>query len=81
MAQSTFHTSKSSWRTNHSSITANLRTEQENPMWYGNTKSLLESIVRGLETEPPQSDAEWQVQTDLVQACLAEMVEMRSVRR
>src|SRR5260370_33162886 len=45
-------------------------------MWYGNTKKLLESIVRGLETEPPQSDAEWQAQTDLVQACLAEMVEM-----
>src|SRR5260370_14592180 len=45
-------------------------------MWYVNTKNLLESIVRGLETDPPQSDAEWQVQTDLVQACLAEMVEM-----
>jgi hypothetical protein len=45
-------------------------------MWYGNTKRLLESIVRGLETEPPQSDAEWQAQTDLVQACLAEMIEM-----
>jgi hypothetical protein len=45
-------------------------------MWYGNTKRLLESIVRGLETEPPQSDAEWQAQTDLVHACLAEMVEM-----
>ena len=46
------------------------------PMWYGNTKSLLESIVRGLRTEAPQNDAEWQAQTDLVQACLAEMVEM-----
>ena len=45
-------------------------------MWYGNTKNLLESIVRGLKTEPPQNDAEWQAQTDLVQACLAEMVEM-----
>ena len=45
-------------------------------MWYGNTKSLLESIVRGLRTEPPQDDAEWQSQTDLVQTCLAEMVEM-----
>ena len=45
-------------------------------MWYGNTKNLLESIVRGLKTEPPQNDAEWQAQTDLVQACLAEMAEM-----
>ena len=45
-------------------------------MWYGNTKHLLESIVRGLNTEPPQNDAEWQAQTELVQACLTEMVEM-----
>ena len=45
-------------------------------MWYGNTKSLLESIVRRLRTEAPQDDAEWQAQTELVQACLAEMVEM-----
>jgi hypothetical protein len=45
-------------------------------MWYGSTKSLLESIVRCLKTEAPQDDAEWQAQTDLVQACLAEMVEM-----
>src|ERR1022692_2938829 len=45
-------------------------------MWYGNTKSLLESIVRGLRTEAPQNDAAWQAQTDLVQVCLAEMVEM-----
>ena len=52
------------------------RTEQENPMWYGNTKNLLESIVRGLNTEPPQNEAEWQAQTELVQACLTEMVEM-----
>jgi hypothetical protein len=52
------------------------RTEQENPMWYGNTKNLLESIVRGLKTQPPQDDAEWQAQTDLVQGCLAEMAEM-----
>jgi hypothetical protein len=52
------------------------RTEQENSMWYGNTKSLLESIVRGLNTEPPQDDAEWQAQTELVQVCLTEMVEM-----
>ena len=45
-------------------------------MWYGNTKNLLESIVRGLKNEPPQNDAEWQAQEDLVQGCLAEMVEM-----
>ena len=45
-------------------------------MWYGSTKSLLESIIRWLKTEPPQDDAEWQAQTDVVQACLAEMVEM-----
>jgi hypothetical protein len=45
-------------------------------MWYTSTKSLLESIVRGLKTEPPQNDAEWHAQTELVQACLTEMVEM-----
>jgi hypothetical protein len=45
-------------------------------MWYGNTKNLLESIFRGLKTKPPQNDAEWQAQTDLVQGCLAEMAEM-----
>ena len=45
-------------------------------MWYGNTKNLLESIVRGLKTQPPQDDAEWQAQTDLVQGCLAEVAEM-----
>ena len=45
-------------------------------MWYGNTKNLLESIVRGLRTEAPQNDAEWQAQTDLVQACLTEMAEL-----
>ena len=52
------------------------RAEQENSMWYGNTKSLLESIVRGLQTEPPQNEAEWRTQTELVQGCLAEMAEM-----
>ena len=45
-------------------------------MWYGNTKTQLESIVRRLKTEAPQDDAEWQAQTDVVQACLVEMVEM-----
>ena len=43
-------------------------------MFYGNTKTLLESIVRGLKTEPPQNEAEWQAQTELVQGCLSEMV-------
>jgi hypothetical protein len=45
-------------------------------MWYGNTKNLLESVVRWLRTEAPQADSEWQAQTDVVQACLEEMVEM-----
>jgi hypothetical protein len=45
-------------------------------MWYGSTKSSLESIVRGLKNEPPQNDAEWQAQTYPLQACLTEMVEM-----
>jgi hypothetical protein len=45
-------------------------------MWYGNTKSVLESIVRWLSTDPSKNDAEWQAHTDLFQSCLAEMVEM-----
>ena len=45
-------------------------------MWYGNTRNQLASIVRRLKAEAPQDDAEWQVQTELVQSCLAEMVEM-----
>ena len=45
-------------------------------MWYGNTKNLLESVVRRLKTDAPQDDADWQAQTELVQTCLAEMVEM-----
>jgi hypothetical protein len=45
-------------------------------MWYGSTKNLLESIVRWLRTERSQGDATWQSHTELVQACLAEMVEM-----
>jgi hypothetical protein len=55
-----------------------LEQKAENPpMWYGSTKSLLESIVRWLRTEAlaPQDDTEWQAQTDLVQVCLTEMVE------
>jgi hypothetical protein len=42
-------------------------------MWYGSTKNLLESVVRGLKNEPPQNDAEWQAQADLVQGCLADV--------
>jgi hypothetical protein len=45
-------------------------------MYYGNTKTLMESIVRWLRTEGSHDDADWQAQTDLAQACLAEMVEM-----
>lgn len=45
-------------------------------MWYGNTRNLLESSVRRLKNDAPQDDADWQAQTELVQACLAEMVEM-----
>ena len=45
-------------------------------MFYRNTKSLLESIVRTLQSEPPENEAEWLTQTELVQGCLAEMVEM-----
>src|ERR1039458_1716237 len=29
-----------------------VRKAENSPMWYGNTKNLLESIVRGLNTEP-----------------------------
>jgi hypothetical protein len=45
-------------------------------MFYGNTKSLLESIVRKLQSEPPENDAEWQAQTELVQGCLSEMMDL-----
>jgi hypothetical protein len=45
-------------------------------MWYGSTKTLLESIVRQLRIEAPHDDAEWQAQTDLLQTCLAEMTQM-----
>jgi hypothetical protein len=45
-------------------------------MWYGGTKTLLESIVRRLEADPPHDDVEWQAQIDAVQACLEEMIEM-----
>jgi hypothetical protein len=45
-------------------------------MFYSNTKTLLESIIRWLRADALHDDAEWQAQTELVQACLAEMVEM-----
>ena len=45
-------------------------------MWYGNTKTLLENIVRKLKAQTPEDDAEWQAQTDVVQGCLEEMVAM-----
>ena len=45
-------------------------------MFYGNTKSLLESVIRWLKTEAAEDEAAWQAQTDLVQTCLSEMVEL-----
>lgn len=45
-------------------------------MFYGSTKSLLESVIRWLRTEALHDDAEWHVQTELVHAYLAEMMEM-----
>jgi hypothetical protein len=45
-------------------------------MFYGSTKTLLESVVRQLRTEAPQDDAEWKANTDVVRSCLQEMVEM-----
>lgn len=52
------------------------RVEQDNSMWHGSTKTLLESIVRQLRTEAPHDDGERQAHTDLVQTCLTEMTEM-----
>ena len=40
------------------------------------TKTILDGVVRWLKTEPSPNDAEWQAHTDLVQACLEEIVEM-----
>ena len=45
-------------------------------MFYGNTKALLERVIRWLSAEAPHGDDEWHAQTELVQTCLAEMVEM-----
>lgn len=46
-------------------------------MFYGSTKSLLDSIIRQLKIEAPEDDAAWQAQTDVLQSCLEEMVAMR----
>ena len=43
---------------------------------HGTTEILLEGIVRWLGTEISQNDAEWQAHTDLVQSCVAEMLEI-----
>jgi hypothetical protein len=43
---------------------------------HNTTKSLLDGVVRWLKTGPSPNDAEWQAHTDIVQVCLAEMVEM-----
>ena len=45
-------------------------------MWFGSTKSLLDSLVRSLKSEDGQDEAAWQAQTELAQACLTEMVEL-----
>jgi hypothetical protein len=43
---------------------------------HSTTEILLAGIVRWLGTEISQNDAEWQAHTDLIQSCLAEMVEI-----
>jgi len=55
---------------------ARLRTLQINMLLHGTLKSLLEGIVRWLGMEVSQNDAEWEVHADLVQSCLADMVEI-----
>lgn len=45
-------------------------------MWFGSTKSLLDSLVRSLKSENSQDETAWQAQTELVQACLTEMIEL-----
>ena len=78
MLPSNQHQRRKLWRSKASCIASAAVTGQlkNPPMWYGNTKSQLESIVRWLSAEVPRNDAEWQTQTELVQACLAEMVGM-----
>lgn len=44
-------------------------------MWYGNTKTLLESALRQLDVAAAASDEDWKVQTDVVETCLSEMLE------
>ena len=45
-------------------------------MWYGNTKTLLQSALRQLEIAESPADHDWQAQTEVVETCLAEMAEM-----
>jgi len=45
-------------------------------MWYASTKNLLENVTLWLKNEIPQNDLEWQTQTELVRACLAEIIGM-----
>uniref|UniRef100_Q01UF0 Uncharacterized protein n=1 Tax=Solibacter usitatus (strain Ellin6076) TaxID=234267 RepID=Q01UF0_SOLUE len=44
-------------------------------MWYGNTKTLLESALRQLDLGASASDEDWKAQTDVVETCLSEMLE------
>jgi hypothetical protein len=44
-------------------------------MWYGNTKSLLESALRQLHSGETSTDDDWNTQTGVVETCLAEMVQ------
>ena len=55
---------------------ARLRALQINMLLHGTLKSLLEGIVRWLSMEVSQIDAEWQAHADLVQSCLADMVDI-----
>ena len=48
---------------------------------HNTTTSLMNGVVRWLKTEPSSNDAEWQAHTELIQACLEEMVEMSVNRR
>ena len=43
--------------------------------FYGNTTDLLSSMILQLRTEAPEDDQEWQAQSEILRACLGEMVE------
>jgi hypothetical protein len=45
-------------------------------MWFGSTKTLLDSIIRSLKSGEQQDEAGWLAQTELAQACLSEMAEL-----